>query len=147
MAQKTIVICTSASFYEYANEIAEQLKKMGFRSILPTTAKKMKEQKNYDVSRVKTWMNDSEHFHLKRKLAMGHFGEVVKADAILIINDDKPGRPKYLGPNTMMEWGLAHYLKKPIFILNGVSKSHNAYEEVYGMSTAVLNGDLAKIKL
>jgi hypothetical protein len=46
-----------------------------------------------------------------------------------------------------MEWGLAYYLDKPIFILNSIVKNHNAHEEVYGMSTVVLDGDLAKIEL
>lgn len=78
---------------------------------------------------------------------MGHFNEVAKGDAILIVNDDKPGQSNYIGPNATMEWGLAYYLGKPVFILNGVGKNSNYYEEVYGMSTAVLDGDLSKIKL
>jgi hypothetical protein len=45
-----------------------------------------------------------------------------------------------------MEWGVAYYLGKPIFILNGVDKSSNFYEEVYGMA-AVIDGDLAKIDI
>lgn len=147
MAKKTIVICTSAAFYKHANEAAKQLQKMGYDVVVPATAKEMQRQQNYDVSKVKIWMNDPEHFHLKHRLALNHFEEVAKGDAILIINDDKPRKPRYLGPNTMMEWGLAYYLRKPVFILNGVPKSHNAYEEVYGMSTAVLGGDLSKIKL
>jgi len=78
---------------------------------------------------------------------MGHFNEVAKGDAILIVNDNKPGQPNYIGPNATMEWGLAYYLGKPVFILNGVDKDSNYYEEVYGMSAAVLDGDLSKIKL
>jgi len=78
---------------------------------------------------------------------MGHFNEVARGDAILVVNDNKPGQPNYIGPNATMEWGLAYYLGKPVFILNGVDKDSNYYEEVYGMSTAVLDGDLSKIKL
>ena len=145
--KKTIVICTSATFYEHANQIAEELVKMGYSVIIPTTTEKMKKSGDYDVKKVKTWFDNSELFNLKQNLAREHFGKITKGDAVLILNDDKPGQPAYIGPNTLMEWGLAYYLGRPVFILNGVSKNANTYEEVYGMSTAVLNGDLGKIKL
>jgi hypothetical protein len=114
---------------------------------VPTTATRMRKENNYDVPRVKTWYQNPQHYDRKKSLAGEHFNKVAKGDAILIVNEDKPQTPNYIGPNTLMEWGLASYLGKPIFILNGVAKDHNAHEEVYGMSTAVLDGDLAKIKL
>lgn len=147
MAKKTIVICSSGTFYKHTNEIADELRSRGWQVVVPATAEKMKSHNDYDISKVKTWIDNSEHFKLKQELAMAHFNEVDKGDAILIVNDDKPGKPKYIGPNTTMEWGLAYYLGKPVFILNGVGKDSNYYEEVYGMSTAVLDGDLSKIKL
>ncbi len=147
MAKKTIVICSSGSFYKHVNEIADKLREIGFKVVVPATAKKMSLSKNYDIYAIKTWIDRPEDFKKKRALSMGHFNEVAKGDAILIVNDDKPGKPNYIGPNGTMEWGLAFYLGKPVFILNGVSKDSNYYEEVYGMSTAVLDGDLSKIKL
>ncbi len=143
---KTIVLCSSASFYEHVNEIANQLRQKGYKVVVPSTANKMKASGDYDVSKIKTWIDRPEDFKLKHNLAMTHFKEVEQGDAILIVNDDKPGRPNYIGPNATMEWGLAYYLGKPVFILNGVDKNSNYYEEVYGMST-VLDGDLDKIKL
>lgn len=145
--KKTIVICCSAAFYEHANALAEELEKIGYTAIVPTTATRMKNEADYNVSRVKTWYKNPKDFAKKQKLAAEHFNKVAKGDGVLIVNDDKPDQPRYTGPNTTMEWGLAYYLGKPIFILNGVSKDHNAYEEVYGMSTAVLDGDLTKIKI
>ena len=145
--QKTIVICSSGSFYKHVNEIADKLRKKGFKVIIPATAENMRTIDNYDIAKVKTWLKNSKHFHKKRRLAMGHFNEVANGDAILIVNDDKPGKPNYIGPNTTMEWGLAYYLGKPVFILNGVGEDSNYYEEVHGMSTVVLDGDLGKIEL
>ncbi|MBI2285242.1 hypothetical protein HYU82_00235 [Candidatus Saccharibacteria bacterium] len=145
--KKTIVICCSAAFYKRANEIAEELEKLGHLAVVPSTAIRMKNENNYSVPRVKIWYRQPKHFDRKRSLAGEHFEKVAKGDAILIINDDKPGKPNYIGPNTTMEWGLAYYLNKPVFILNGVSKDHHYHEEVYGMSTVVLDGDLSKIKL
>jgi diphthamide synthase subunit DPH2 len=146
MAKGTIVICSSAAFYEHVNQIADELKKLGFKVVVPMTATKMKKIGDYDVSKVKTWINRPEDFKLKHNLAMTHFKEVENGDAVLIVNDDKPGQPNYIGPNATMEWGLAYYLGKPVFILNPVSRESNNFEEVYGMST-VIDGDLSKIKI
>jgi len=146
MASKTIVICSSAAFYEHVNQIAEQLQKMGFNVVVPKTARKMKEVGDYDVTKIKTWINRPEDFGLKHELASDHFKEVANGDAILIVNDDKPGKPNYIGPNVTMEWGLAYYLGKPAFIYKGVPKDSNYFEEVYGMAK-VIDGDLSKINL
>lgn len=143
---KTIVICSSGSFYEHCNQIADELRAMGFKAVVPATAARMKETGDYDIGKRKTWLKDPRDFHIKHGLAMDHFNEVANGDAVLIVNDDKPGRPNYIGPNGTMEWGVAYYLGKPVFILNGVGKDSNFYEEVYGMAT-VIDGDLAKIKL
>ncbi len=145
--KKMIVICSSAAFYEHVNQIAEELTKLGFNVDVPNTAIRMKEENNYDVKRIKTWYENSDDFRKKVDLAKGHMAKVASSDAILIVNDDKPNQPNYIGPNGLMEWGLAYYLGKPVFILNGVNKDANTYEEVYGLSTAVLDGDLSKIKL
>ncbi len=147
MAKKTIVICSSGSFYRHVNEIADELRGKGYKVVVPATAERMRESGDYDITKVKAWMHDPSHFKRKQKLAMDHFNEVAAGDAVLIVNDDKPGKPNYIGPNGTMEWGLAYYLGKPVFILNGVDKDSNFYEEVYGMSAAVLDGDLDKIKL
>jgi nucleoside 2-deoxyribosyltransferase len=144
--KKTIVLCSSGSFYKHVNQIAARLEEMGYRTVVPATAYKMLKSGDYDIAKVKKWIDDPKHFKLKHKLAMAHFREIAKGDAILIVNDDKPGRPNYIGPNATMEWGVAYYLGKPVYIWKGVPKESNFYEEVYGMST-VIDGDLAKIKL
>jgi diphthamide synthase subunit DPH2 len=146
-AQKTIVVCTSAAFYKHANEIAEELENRGYKVVVPATALKMKKDNNYNVERIKTWFDKPEEVYIKQGRAKKHFEEVEKGDAVLVVNDDKPGKPTYIGPNTMMEWGLAYYLNKPVFLLNSLSKDHNAYEEALGMTTTILDGNLSKIKL
>ena len=143
---KTIVVCSSGSFYKHVNQVADELRNIGWRVVVPATAEEMKSHGDYDIAKAKPWMNNPKHFGLKHSVAMAHFNEVAAGDAILIVNDDKPGKPNYIGPNTSMEWGLAYYLGKPVFILNSVSKDSNFYEEVHGMST-VIDGDFSKIKL
>src|SRR5690348_6805097 len=108
--KKTIVLCSSGTFYEHINELATELETMGYQAVVPATAYKMRRSGDYDITKVKAWIKDPKHFDLKKKLAMGHFVEVAKGDAILLVNDDKPGKPNYIGPNGTMEWGLAYYL-------------------------------------
>lgn len=146
MAKKTIVICSSGSFYKHCIQIADELRAMGWRVVVPATAEEMKASNDFEISKHKPWMDDEKYFQGKHDVAMTHFNEIAKGDAVLIVNDDKPGKPNYIGPNTTMEWGLAYYLGKPVFMLNSVEKDSNFYEEVHGMST-VINGDLTKIKL
>jgi nucleoside 2-deoxyribosyltransferase len=146
VGRKTIVICSSASFYEHVNQIAQQLEKKGYKTLVPHTAGKMRKTGDYDLKNVKTWLNNPKDFKRKRWLAKTHFEEIASGDAILLVNDDKPGQPAYIGPNGTMEWGVAYYLKKPVFIWKGVPKTSNFYEEVYGMAT-VIDGDLARINL
>ena len=144
---KTIVICSSGSFYEHVIQIAKKLEAMGYKAVVPATAERMEKRGDYDIAKVKKQFGDNYISKHKRILAMEHFRKIAKGDAILIVNDDKPGKPNYIGPNGTMEWGLAYSLGKKVYILNGVPKDSNFYEEVYGMSTAVLDGDLGKIKL
>lgn len=143
---KTIVICSSGSFYRHVNEIADQLRAEGYTVVVPATAERMRASADYDISKVKTWINNPDDFSRKHDLAMAHFKEIAKGDAVLIVNDDKPNKPNYIGPNATMEWGLAYYLGKPVYMWNSVTKDSNFYEEVYGMST-VIDGDITKIKL
>lgn len=143
---KTIVLCSSGSFYEHVNQIAAELEKKGYKTVVPATAYKMLKSGDYDIAKVKGWIENPTLFKLKHQLAMAHFEEVAKGDAVLIVNDDKPDWQNYIGPNSTMEWGVAYYLGKPVFILNGVPKDSNCYEEVYGMAT-VIDGDLDNINI
>ena len=52
----------------------------------------------------------------------------------------------YVGGNTLIEIGLAFYLKKKIYILNNVSSEISYKQEIMGMSPVFLNGDLNKIR-
>lgn len=142
---KRIVICSSAAFYEHANEVADELREKGYEVIVPATARNMKESGNYDVDSVKTWFDSPEDFSKKARLMRGHFDEVAAADVILVINDKKHGIDGYIGPNVLMEMGLAFYLDKPIYVLNPVDKMLPVYEEVVGMGSIILRGDITKL--
>ena len=81
-------------------------------------------------------------------MAMAGMGcdEVADGDIVLVVNDEKRGIKGYIGSNVLLEMGLGFYLKKPIYILNPVQKDASNYEEVIGMGSIVISGDLNKIK-
>lgn len=142
---KTIVLCASAAFYEHLNQIADELGALGFKTVVPLSARQMREKDDYSVEAVKTWYKNPEDFDKKAAFIRGHFEEVAKGDLILVVNDEKNGIPGYIGSNVLLEMGLAFYLNKPIFVLNPVSKTAPNYEEVMGMGSIILDGDITKI--
>lgn len=136
----TITICSSANFYRQAVDIQAQLEKEGFAAIIPVTAEKMKQSGDFDVSHYKTWFADAGDYHKKAALMRGHFEEIEKGDAILVLNYEKHGVQNYIGGNVLMEMALAFYLRKPIFILNEVPDESSFLEEIIGMGPVVLHG-------
>ena len=75
-----------------------------------------------------------------------HFKKIEWADAIVVANHEKRGIEGYIGGNTLIEIGLAFYLKKVIYILNPISSEISYKQEIYGMKPILLNGNLDLIK-
>jgi len=146
-SHKIITICASASFYKDALEIGEQLKKLGFEVNIPRTAYKMKKSGNFNVNDYKTWFPNKDDYRKKTKLMTDHFKKVVKADAILVVNNKKNGIPGYIGGNVLMEMTLAHYLKKKIFVWNDIDSNLQTEEEVRGLNPIFIKQDLSKIAI
>ncbi|HRJ06776.1 MAG TPA: hypothetical protein PK096_01550 [Candidatus Saccharibacteria bacterium] len=147
MAHKhTIVICSSAAFYQQVGEIADDLESNGIIVVIPHTARVMRESGNYDVSAHKTWYEKEADYTRKADLMRWHFDEIASGDSILVVNHEKHGQPNYIGPNVLMEMSLAFYLKKPIYILNDLPESSPFEEEIRGMFPIVLNGSLEKLQ-
>ena len=142
---KTITICASASFYKQVLEVAEKLKGLGFRVLLPFTALKMKRSGNFDVGVYKLWYKDPKQYARKQWLMRGHFQKIIAGDAILVLNYEKNGLEGYIGGNVLMEMGLAFHYKKPIYILNSVSPTLGFLEEVLGLKPLFLNGNIRNI--
>lgn len=144
---KTITICSSANFYKQVIEIQATLEKMGYKVLVPSNALEMKRTGDYDVSHYKTWFEDSKDYHKKAALMHGHFDEVEKADAILVVNNEKHGIKNYIGGNVLMEMALAFHLKKPIFILNEAPQESSYLEEILGMTPVFLHGKAENLSL
>lgn len=143
---QTLVICSSAAFYRHVCEIANELAKLGFSSVvIPKTAQKMRETGDYDVEHYKTWYENESTYDKKADFMRSHFDEITAGDAVLVVNDEKHGVPGYIGPNVLMEMSLAWYQRKPIYILNELPKNSPFEEELKGMMPTMLDGDLNKV--
>lgn len=108
---KTITICSSVNFYRQVLDIQEQLEKAGLTVLVPATAKKMKETGDFEANNYKTWFGDEGDYRKKTGLMRGHFAEIEKGDAILVVNNEKNGQNNYIGGNVLMEMTIAFYLK------------------------------------
>jgi hypothetical protein len=145
--KKVITICCSASFYKDVLEIEKKLKVIGYKILVPETILKMKKTGNFRVNDYKTWYKNSKDYKIKKKLMDNHFKKVIKGDEVLIVNNKKNGMEGYIGGNTLMEMTIAYYFKKPIFILNEISKKSPIAEEIFGMFPIFLNGKIENIKV
>ena len=83
---------------------------------------------------------------LKEGAINDHYEKVDWCEGILVVNCEKRGIAGYLGGNTLIEMGVAFYLKKKIYILNLVSSDLSYKQEIMGMKPVILNGDVAKIE-
>ncbi|MCX6793075.1 MAG: hypothetical protein NTY12_03535 [Candidatus Falkowbacteria bacterium] len=145
--KKIITLCSSAAFFKQGFEIGEELVKLGFKVKYPYTAMKMKDNGDFRVETYKTWFKDAKNYKKKTWLIKNHFKKVIESDAILVLNYPKNGLAGYIGGNTLAEMVIAFHYKKPIYILNPISENLGFKEEVYGLESIFLNGDLKKISL
>jgi len=143
---KVIALCASVSHYKYLFDIQKELRLLGYTVIIPKIAYLMKRNNNFDVSFYKTWYRNKSDYKKKTQLMKAHFREILKSDAILVVNFEKNGVPGYIGGNVLMEMTLAFHYKKPIFIYHAISEELSLKEEIYGMQPVFIDEDLSKIK-
>lgn len=76
-----------------------------------------------------------------------NFAQVAKNDAVLVLNYKRNGIEGYIGIAALLEMGVAHYLKKKIFLVQHAPSSKTARwaHEVAIMQPTIIKGDLTKI--
>lgn len=144
-----ITICGSIAFQDKILSVKENLEKLGHEiKIWPSEVKDEKGQlisvqEYYKIRRV---AKEDEKWVWERKAeaVLRHFDKVAWSDAILVANYDKNNIKGYIGGNTLMEMGLAFFLKKKIYLLNEIPEL-SYKEEILGVKPIILNGDLNKI--
>jgi len=66
-------------------------------------------------------------------------------DAVLALNLDKDGVPNYIGGNTFLEIGYAHFLGKKVYLYNPIPQIPFYKTELVAISPVILNGDLSQL--
>ncbi|MFC1720944.1 hypothetical protein ACFL0K_01685 [Patescibacteria group bacterium] len=144
-----ITICGSIAFYDEMLDIKNKLEILGHEVKLPPHEVKddngiMMPVKEYYAQRKATSTDDSWIWDRKEEAMIDHFNKVSWSDVILVTNYDKNDIVGYVGGNTLMEMGVAFFLKKPIYLLEQLPEI-SYKEEILGMKPAVINNDLEKI--
>jgi len=145
MTKLNLAICASASFYKQVISFSYELEKLNINVILPNMAATMKREGRQNEEVSIDWSTHPAGYAWKAELIRGHFDEIEKSDAILVMNYEKHGKANYIGPNVLMEMAVAFHLKKPIYVLNGQPEGSPLIDEILGLEPIFLNGDISRI--
>lgn len=148
-----ITICGSIAFYKEIESMRNQLLKLGHEVKIPELTLEAPQEfgggkKIYfgkyieENGGIDAFSTEHNIWNLKEGAIRDHYEKINWADAILVTNHEKRGIEGYIGGNTLIEIGVAFYLKKPIYILNPVSSELSYKQEIYGMKPILLNGNL-----
>ena len=138
-----IMIIGSMKFASEMVETRKKLNKLGHKALTPVGTKPHLLDKKFvdDLDR-------NLRYVLSQDIMRKNFKRVEECEAILVLNHKRNEIDGYIGISALMEMGLAHHLRKKIFLLydtphfNKVRWAH----EVAIISPKILNGDLTKIK-
>lgn len=148
-----ITICGSIAFQNEILSLKEKLEEMGHEigiwsfEVKNKNGKFISVQEYYKIRQKVRGVDDNQEWVWNRKAEaiMEHFNKIVWSDVILVANYDKKDIKGYVGGNSLMEMGVAFFLKKKIYLLNEIPEI-SYKEEILGMKPIILNGDLNKIK-
>lgn len=151
-----ITLCGSIGFYKEMESAKDELIKYGYEVKIPELALEVPQEfgggkKVYfghyieQNGGIDAFPTSHKIWDLKEGAINDHYEKIDWCDAILVINHEKRGIQGYVGGNTLIEIGVAFYLKKKIYILNPVSSELSYKQEIMGMKPVMLNGELSKI--
>ena len=149
-----ITICSSIQFWPQIVEVKKQLENLGHEVLIPphevpnTEGEIIPVEEYYRIRKemVEKGENIDWVWERKAQAIKWHNEKINQADVILVLNYDKNGVNNYIGGNTLMEMGVAFWLKKPIYLYNPIPEGVSYFEEIKGMRPIVINGDLNLIK-
>lgn len=135
-----IAICGSMVFSESMVDIKKKLESNGIEACISKFTDEYigkKQEAKEDLTVIHKNHNDAirEFFHT-----------IKKCDAILVLNYERKGVKNYIGGNTLMEIGFAHYLGKKIFLMNPIPDIDYYKSEIEAVKPKIIFGNLSKIK-
>jgi hypothetical protein len=144
---KTITICNSAKLFQQVLELKKDLESLGYNVLIHegnvSINGKTIPVEEYNLMKKGEW-NDEIQKTLTPRI-QAHMDKITGSDAIVVMNNDKDGKQNYIGGNTLIEMGIAFYLKKPIFLVNPIPEYLPYVEEIRGVNPIILN-NLEEIK-
>lgn len=129
-----ITLCGSIKFMDEMIRIRKDLEFQGHTVLMPIKA-----------DGVDYWEDDnSKRVIAKREMRLieEHFNKIKDSDAILVVNVTKNEIENYIGANTFLEMGFAHYLGKKIYVLNPLPKQPYIKDELQTFITTILSGNI-----
>jgi len=132
-----ITICGSIKFMDEMKKIEQELEQLGHQVFMSIKAKE-----------VDYWSDNNKSLvEAKKKYGFieEHMDKISNSDAILVVNISKNDMENYIGANTFLEIGFAHYKKKKVFMLNPMPKQSYITDELETIEPQIINGDLTKI--
>lgn len=142
-----VAICSSALFAKQSREIKEKLEKRGLETFLYPQSVRLGNEV-IDVSEYYSMRKKKltqEVLDAKRQLMDEHFAKIRDSDAILVLNFDRQRKRGYVGGNTFLEMGIAHWLGKKVFIWKEPSKRLPYFEEIMAINPINIEENLEKI--
>jgi len=134
-----IAICGSMVFTDKMIEVKEILEQHGHSVIISPRAQRYAKKSAHQIEQIST-KDKLEHDAIREYL------DIIKCcDAILVLNYNKRGIKNYIGGNTLIEIGFAHYWKKKIFLLNPIPDISYYKSEIEATKPIILNGHLENL--
>ena len=141
----TIAVVSSIAFYKQVIDIRDQIKKLGLDPVVPKLALLMEQTGDFNLKSHLSTFYSGNFIKGKTKAIRDHFNEIASSDCLLVVNLPKHNQDGYIGPNVLMEMGLAFYLKKPIFIWQNLPKASPFADEISAMEPIFIHQNLATL--
>lgn len=137
-----IAIIGSMKFAEDMVKIKKQLDAYGHDVKIPVGTDPHLRDKNFVDN-----LGDNLEYCIEHDIMRRNFQQVANSDAVLVLNFKRNNIEGYIGISALLEMGIAHFLKKKIFLMRETPSFEEARwaHEVAIMQPTVINGDLTKI--
>ena len=137
-----IMIIGSMKFAEDMVKIKKQLDELGHNAKIPVGTEPHLTDKEFVDN-----LDSNLEFCITHDIMRKNFEQVADNDAVLVLNYKRNGIEGYIGISALLEMGVAHYLKKKIFLMQHTQSFNDARwaHEVAIMQPTILKGDLTKI--
>lgn len=144
-----ITICGSAAYIDKMEQLSKELAGLGHEAKFPPVVEidvdgKARHFVEYYALKKTLPKNDDVFWKNHTQRMKNHFDKVAWSDAVLIANYDKNGIKNYIGPNTLMEMGVAFHENKKIYLLFDIPDVAWK-EEILGMRPVVINNNFSLI--